>query len=296
MPKTPKKRRNIGDINIEVEDIKQSPQNIDSKADSDAFTNLQQYSQEVLDSLIKDALPPTPNNYLLYFDRLLEDKSSTFKKEVASILELEDNNSDDAITLELEKSLKSGFKSIKDMLFVTADLYKNISIMNKMLKKKKLEIDNSSNNQSAAIIINSLEHDIDKLSSIFTKQIESIKAIYDGAASIVKRVESETIFDNQYGLYNKRYFFNKLEQEIGLIGEFKHKSSIIAVELSRLLTKDKEAIGKNTLSLMTKTIARLLLKTSRRSDIVAHYGNGVFVMLLKYTDISSAVKPNIISV
>ena len=39
---------------------------------------------------------------------------------------------------------------------------------------------------------------------------------------------------------------------------------------------------------MTKTIARLLLKTSRRSDTVAHYGNGVFTMLLKHTDIDSA--------
>lgn len=41
---------------------------------------------------------------------------------------------------------------------------------------------------------------------------------------------------------------------------------------------------------MTKTVARLLLKTSRRSDVVAHYGNGVFVMLLKHTDIESAKK------
>ena len=41
---------------------------------------------------------------------------------------------------------------------------------------------------------------------------------------------------------------------------------------------------------MTRTIARLLLKTSRRSDTVAHYGNGVFAMLLKYTDIESAKK------
>jgi len=41
---------------------------------------------------------------------------------------------------------------------------------------------------------------------------------------------------------------------------------------------------------MTRTIARLLLKTSRRSDTVAHYGNGKFSMLLKHTDIASAEK------
>ena len=39
---------------------------------------------------------------------------------------------------------------------------------------------------------------------------------------------------------------------------------------------------------MVRTVARLLLKTSRRSDTVAHYGGGVFVMMLKHTDIESA--------
>ena len=40
--------------------------------------------------------------------------------------------------------------------------------------------------------------------------------------------------------------------------------------------------------LMIRTVARLLLKTSRRSDLVAHYGEGVFAMLLKHTDTQSA--------
>lgn len=40
--------------------------------------------------------------------------------------------------------------------------------------------------------------------------------------------------------------------------------------------------------LMVRTVARLLLKTSRRSDIVAHYGEGIFSMMLKHTDINNA--------
>jgi len=115
-----------------------------------------------------------------------------------------------------------------------------------------------------------------------------MKTIYDDTAKIVRSVENETIFDNQFGVYNKRYLLTKIEQEIGLIKEFNHKSSLIMIELSRELKKsvhnDKAVI------LMTRTIARLLLKTSRRSDIVSHYGNGVFAMLLKHTDIESAKK------
>lgn len=40
--------------------------------------------------------------------------------------------------------------------------------------------------------------------------------------------------------------------------------------------------------MMIRTVARLLLKTSRRSDLVAHYGEGIFAMLLKHTDTQSA--------
>ncbi|MEH1009773.1 diguanylate cyclase [Campylobacter concisus] len=35
---------------------------------------------------------------------------------------------------------------------------------------------------------------------------------------------------------------------------------------------------------MFKSMSQLLLRTSRRSDIVAHYGDGCFAMVMKYTD------------
>jgi len=73
-----------------------------------------------------------------------------------------------------------------------------------------------------------------------------------------------------------------------LISKFKHKSSLIMIELSKTLRASIS--NEKALTLMTRTIARLLLKTSRRSDIVAHYSNGVFAMLLKHTDIASAKK------
>ena len=40
----------------------------------------------------------------------------------------------------------------------------------------------------------------------------------------------------------------------------------------------------------TRNIAKILLKTSRRSDIVAHYGDGCFAMVMKHTDLESAKK------
>lgn len=250
-------------------------------------SDLEAYSKEVLSTLLKDGLPPTPNNFSLYFDRLLEDKSQNTRNHIVSVLELEESN-DDENSIILEQSLKQGFSSIKNILGVTANLYKNMSLMTKILEKRKQELEASSETHETRSVAASLGSDIAKLNEILKKQSGSIKTMYDDTAKIIKNVENETIFDNQFGVYNKRYLMTKVEQEIELIHKFKHKSSLIMIELSRELRKSVN--NEKALMLMTKTVARLLLKTSRRSDTVAHYGNGVFVMLLKHTDIESAKK------
>jgi len=245
------------------------------------------YAKEVLNSLIADNLPPTPNNYSLYFDRLLEDKTENLRKQIASMLELEESN-DAESTIELEHSLKKGFSSIKNILTTTANLYKNMSLMTKILEKRRKELQEHSDTQSTRSIASALEKDVAKLNAIVKKQSTQMKSLYSETAEIVKNVENETIFDNKFGVYNKRYLLTKIEQEIGLVKEFNHKSSLIIIELSKDLKTGM--VNEKAVVLMTRTIARLLLKTSRRSDIVAHYGNGMFAMLLKHTDIESAKK------
>jgi len=274
---------------------KRNRRNIDALGDSsitalemdEPTSDLEIYSQEVIDALISDDLPPTPNNFSLYFDRLLEDKSENLRKQIHYILELEENN-DDENAIMLEQSLKRGFTSVKSILSVTANLYKNMALMTKILDKRKKELEDNKEIQAAIEIAASLEDDVSKLNKILKKQSVQMRTLYDETAKIVKNVENETIFDNKFGVYNKRYLLTKIEQECELITEFNHSSSLIMIELSKEL-KDSVKSDK-AITLMTRTIARLLLKTSRRSDIVSHYGNGVFAMLLKHTDIPSAKK------
>ncbi len=248
-------------------------------------SDLEIFAKEVLNALISDNLPPTPNNFGLYFDRILEDKSESLRRQIGSILELEEDNHEEK-SIELEKTLKQGFSSVKSILQLSATLYKNISLMEKILENKKEEMKNVPSLNGANDLISSLGSDVGKLSSILKKQVTHMKTIYDETASIVKQVENETIFDNQYGVYNKRFLITKLEQERHLIDEFKHKSSLITVRLSK--TTAETIQSEKAQQLMTRTVARLLLKTSRRSDIVAHYGDGIFAMVLKHTDIESA--------
>ena len=255
---------------------------------SEAVSDLEVYAKEVLDALIRDSLPPTPNNFSLYFDRLLEDKSENLRMQVHSMLELEESN-DDENTIILEQSLKQGFSSVKNILGVTASLYKNMTLMTKILEKRKNDLIANKDALPAASVANLLENDITKLNAIVKKQSVQMKTIYEDTAKIVKSVDSETIFDNKYGVYNKRYLLTKIDQEQELIKEFKHNSSLIMIELSKSLS-EADDVNEKAIALMNGAIARLLLKTSRRSDIVAHFGSGTFSMLLKHTDIESAKK------
>ncbi|RUM65594.1 MAG: GGDEF domain-containing protein [Sulfurimonas sp.] len=253
----------------------------------DPTSDLEIFSKEVLATLIKDNLPPTPNNFALYFDRLLEEKSASLRKQIKEILELEESN-DDEKSIELERRLKEGFSSIKNVLQVSATLYKNMNLMTKVLENSKTELTKNPEQKSAILTVTALDKDIDKLNAILKKQIAHMKHLYGETATIVKNVENETVFDNRYGIHNKRFLLLKLEQEINLVVEFKHKSSFLSIELADSLKKAMDS--EKSLFLVTRTIARLLMKTSRRSDIVAHYGDGVFMMILKHTNIDSAKK------
>jgi len=289
-PKEPKEVKTLEPIHEEVEnkiehEIDVTFETLDV---TEPVSEVEIYAKEVLDELIKDNLPPTPNNFSLYFDRLLEKKSEHLNQQIKALLELESNDNNYDQTIILEQNLKQGFVSIKNLLGVTASLYKNMSLMSKILEKRKNDLVANISEAEVVNIVNTLSDDVKKLNTILKKQSSQMKGIYDTTATIVKQVENETIFDNKFGVYNKRYLISKIEQELELVDNFNHKSSLIMIELSKEL-KD-EVKNEKAVHLMIKTIARLLLKTSRRSDIVAHYGDGIFSMLLKHTDIESAKK------
>lgn len=254
---------------------------------SEPSGDLEILAKEVLLTLSNDNLPPTPSKYALYFDIVLEKKSEALRKEINEILSYELDNEDEK-SIELEKTLKDGFSSVKGILSITASLYKNMSLMSKILKKRKDEFADDLSGGDVEKTTQALSGDVTKLSGILQKQIASMKEIYETTADVLKQVENETIYDSQFNIYNKRYFLTKIEKELNAIKEFKHDSTFIMIELSREIEEVHE--NEKVRNLMNRTISRLLLKTSRRSDIVAHYGGGIFVMILMHTNLDSAKK------
>ena len=254
---------------------------------NEASSPLEKFAKRVLDKLIEEGIPPIPSNYTLYFFNMLEDESPEFKKQVYELISLEDSDDLDK-NLEVEKKLKLSFKYSKEILQKTALIYKLSSQLKKILQDFISQIAHTTSPKTVEKYLKSIDSKINKFSSIMDNELKEIKEIYARNVEIIKDIESNTIFDMTYKVYNANYFKKILENEIKLIKKFSHKSSLIAVKVSEK-TLNQFKLQKSV-TIVNRSIAKILLKTSRRTDVIAHLGDGVFSMLLKHTDIIGAQK------
>ena len=248
---------------------------------------LEKFAKKVLDKLIEEGIPPIPSNYTLYFFNMLEDEPSEFKKHVYELISLEDSDDLDK-NLEVEKKLKLSFKYSKEILQKTALMYKLTAQLKKILQDSLGQIKHITSPKMIEKYLKTIDVKIGKISSIMESEIQEIKDIYARSVEIIKEIESNSVFDMVYQVYNAKYFKKLLEKEIKLIQKFSHKSSLIAIKVREDTLKQFKL--QKSITIVNRSLAKILLKTSRRTDIIAHLGDGIFVMLLKHTDIIGAQK------
>jgi diguanylate cyclase (GGDEF)-like protein len=253
----------------------------------EATSDLEKFSKDVLRALIADNVPPTPSNFEIYFEKVLESKPSEVKDEILTILEIESQNEQDEEE-ELEKAFKEGFSHIRKTMQKVGHVYKNLKHLDVILKKYAPQIKNSTDKSQLTSLSNSLIADVSKLSDIIKKETLEMKDLYQKTALVVKKSEDKSIYDSQYGVYKKSYLIQKIAQERNLVEKFNNDSTLLAVRIKdTVFNSIKNERAKVTI---TRTVARLLLKTSRRSDIVAHYEDATFMIVLKHTDLENAKK------
>ena len=244
-------------------------------------------SGEVISTLKKDGVLPTPVNYAIYFDKLLEQKPLAVRKKINEVLEPENSNQDERRSL-LEKEIKESFAYIKAIFSTVQSVYKNIKYMKDITSKKYNQIKNAPDSSSSLAYVEDFAKNLQKLNTILDKQVDSIKRQYEKTSEVLKRIEQNAIFDTTYGVYNRKYLLDQLKAEQKNIKAFGHKSSLLTLrikeDLINSLPSQKEKL------MLTRIVAKLLLKSSRRSDIVTHYGNGIFILLLKHTNTDNAQK------
>ncbi len=261
--------------------------NIETASVQNANSELEKFSLFVLRTIIDESVPPTPSNFQIYFEKLLDNKPMAFKKRMQGYLE-EDDASADEYRAKMEREIKEGFTQIKGIVKVVSTIYKNLNIMKQIVKKRSQELKLNTTQLSTDNTLSKLNEDIEKLTSLTQKQMEVLKDYYSKTVEILKDVEDKAIFDSKYGVYNKKYLLKSLQKELDSVRQYNHKTSLVMMKIKDSVFDKIVTVRER--DILTKNIAKLLMKTSRRSDIVAHYGGGVFAILMKHTDLNSAQK------
>ena len=245
------------------------------------------FAKKVFDKLTTEGIPPIPSNYALYFLNLLEDENPKLKKQIYEMISLEENN-DIEKDIQFEKDMKISFKYSKDILQHTAIIYKITKQLKSIVSDSSKEIVHLSSPKMGEKFLNTVFAKIERFSAKMEDELKEIKELYSKNVEVMKEIDSNTLFDMTYGVYNAKYFKRVLTKEIQSVQRFKHTSSLITLKVSNETLQSIKL--KKSFMIINRSIAKILLKTSRRTDIIAHLGNGIFAMLLKHTDKIGAEK------
>ncbi|MFY9141397.1 diguanylate cyclase [Sulfuricurvum sp.] len=102
-------------------------------------------------------------------------------------------------------------------------------------------------------------------------------------------LEKQAITDYLTGLYNRRYFTNRLEEELSRIKRSqKTVSSLLMFDLDKFKLIN-DTFGHLTGDTVLREFANILKNNLRKSDIIGRIGGEEFAMILPDTDLESAV-------
>jgi len=247
----------------------------------DQHSSIEAFARYVIDEIVKRGLPPTPQNFSIYFEELLNSQAEKLKQELFGIFEMENIGSEKSEKIEHEKDIKRSLALIQQLLNVTAKISKNMGIMRNIIVKRDDELKSRKRNSKETLSL--IRADLEKLDSIIERQGDSIKGLYGRTDSVVKSVTKQTIFDVNYDIYNRRHFLNSIRSEVQKMSHFGHKSSIMLLIPNRELTA--KYIDKRVADLILKSIAKILQQNFKQNDIVSYYGHNIFAVMVTHSSI-----------
>jgi len=102
------------------------------------------------------------------------------------------------------------------------------------------------------------------------------------------RLERFAITDYLTGIYNIRYFYNRIEEEFSRAVRYRLPLSCIMFDIDHF-KKINDNFGHRVGDIILREFAQLVKMHSRRSDVFARYGGEEFILLLPQTQLKGAV-------
>src|SRR4029450_8007037 len=114
-----------------------------------------------------------------------------------------------------------------------------------------------------------------------------LDAAYKELESTNARLKETSFKDEVTGLYNRRFFSLRLEEELSRYRRFNHPVSVVLLDLDGFKAVNDEfghTVGDDTLG----EVAQILMKHSRGINVVSRYGGDEFAVLLVETSKAGA--------
>jgi diguanylate cyclase (GGDEF)-like protein len=114
-----------------------------------------------------------------------------------------------------------------------------------------------------------------------------LDAAYKELETTNLRLKEYSFKDEVTGLYNRRFFSMRLDEELARYRRFNHPASVVLLDLDGFKAVNDDlghAVGDETL----RDIAQILMKHSRGINVVSRYGGDEFAILLVETSKAGA--------
>ena len=169
------------------------------------------------------------------------------------------------------------------------DLGRNVAGMADMLATQRvIEVSDRSDEvgtlmQSFGQMLTTIEHQASEINTFATK----LDAAYRELEATNSRLKEYSFKDDVTGLYNRRFFSMRLDEELARYRRFNHPTSVVLLDLDGFKAVNDElghAVGDETL----RDVAQILQKHSRGINVVSRYGGDEYAILLVETSKAGA--------
>jgi len=128
---------------------------------------------------------------------------------------------------------------------------------------------------------------IEQQAAALDRYAARLQSAYQELESTNTRLKEFSFKDEVTGLYNRRFFSIRLEEEVSRYRRFNHPVSVVLLDLDAFKSVNDElghAAGDETL----RGIAEILLRHSRGINVICRYGGDEFAVLLVETSKAGA--------
>ncbi|OBV29654.1 hypothetical protein BKN38_07155 [Helicobacter sp. CLO-3] len=242
-------------------------------------------SQSAIETLQSESLPCLPSNYRLYFEKFLQKEPANVREKIRTIMRMQSDLENRALVF--EKSVGESLRIIKQVLNCMSVVYQNFIIAQNVVKQYSKDMEQADNKLTLRNVMDFFIRDMNKVTKITSKQLDQIRDLYAKTDKNLKQISQNSVYDLSLDVYNRSYFTAVLQKEQQLCMEFNHSSILIYTTLSQAVTRE---VGQDSpvFAILLKTMAKFLQKHVQTSDFIAYMGDGIFGILLKYSDMLEA--------